>query len=127
MGAGLGDDPALADPLGEQRLTQHIVDLVRAGVVEVLALEQDPGTAGVLGELGHLGDRAGPAGVVALQPVELGEEGRVDPHRLVGLGQLVQCGDERLGNEPPAEDAEVAGGVGPARARRQETFPGRRH
>ena len=49
-GAGLGDDPGLADPLGEQRLAQHVVDLVRAGVVEVLALEQDPGPAGVLGE-----------------------------------------------------------------------------
>ena len=49
-GAGLGDDPGLADPLGEQRLAEHVVDLVRAGVVEVLALEQDPGAAGVLGE-----------------------------------------------------------------------------
>ena len=43
-GAGLGDDPRLADPLGEQRLAEHVVDLVRAGVVEVLALEQDPGS-----------------------------------------------------------------------------------
>ena len=49
-GAGLGDDPGLADPLGQQRLAEHVVDLVRAGVVEVLALEQDPGAAGVLGE-----------------------------------------------------------------------------
>ena len=49
-GAGLGDDPRLADPLGQQRLAQHVVDLVRAGVVEVLALEQDPRAAGVLGE-----------------------------------------------------------------------------
>ena len=114
----------LAHPLGEQRLAEHVVDLVRAGVVEVLALEQDPRAAGVLGEPRHLGDRAGPAGVVALQPVELGEERRVDPHGLVGLGQLVERGDQRLGHEPAAEDAEVAGGVGPARTRRQETSPG---
>src|SRR3712207_9214218 len=40
-GPGLGDDPLLADPLGQQRLAQHVVDLVRAGVVEVLALEPD--------------------------------------------------------------------------------------
>ena len=39
-GAGLGDEPRLAHPLGEQRLAEHVVDLVRAGVVEVLALEQ---------------------------------------------------------------------------------------
>ena len=41
-GAGLGDEAGLAHPLGEQRLAEHVVDLVRAGVVEVLALEQQP-------------------------------------------------------------------------------------
>ena len=41
-GPGLGDDTGLAHSLGEQCLTQHVVDLVRAGVVQVLALEQDP-------------------------------------------------------------------------------------
>ena len=40
-GAGLGDDPRLAHALGEQRLPERVVDLVRAGVVEVLALEVD--------------------------------------------------------------------------------------
>ncbi len=40
-GARLGDDPALAHPLGQQRLADRVVDLVRAGVVEVLALEID--------------------------------------------------------------------------------------
>ena len=40
-GAGLGDDPPLAHPRGQQRLAQGIVDLVGAGVVEVLALEID--------------------------------------------------------------------------------------
>ena len=39
-GAGLGDEPGLAHALGEQGLAEHVVDLVRAGVVEVLALEQ---------------------------------------------------------------------------------------
>ena len=42
-GAGLGDHPGLAHPLGQQRLAEHVADLVGAGVVEVLALEQDPG------------------------------------------------------------------------------------
>lgn len=42
-GAGLGDDPGLAHALGQQGLAEHVVDLVRAGVVEVLALEEDPG------------------------------------------------------------------------------------
>ena len=37
--ARLGDEFLLAHLLGEERLTQAVVDLVRAGVVEVLALE----------------------------------------------------------------------------------------
>jgi hypothetical protein len=116
-GAGLGDHPGLADPLGQQRLAQHVVDLVRAGVVEVLALEQHPGAAAVLGELRDVGQRARPAGVVALQPGELLEEGRVDPHRLVGGGQLVEGRDQRLGHEPAAVGAEVPGRVRPLRTR----------
>ena len=40
-GARLGDDPPLTHALGQQRLTERVVDLVRARVVEVLALEVD--------------------------------------------------------------------------------------
>ncbi len=40
-GAGLGDDPACTEPLREQDLAEGVVDLVRAGVREVLALEPD--------------------------------------------------------------------------------------
>ena len=40
-GAGLGDDARLAHAPGEQRLADGVVDLVRAGVVQVLALEAD--------------------------------------------------------------------------------------
>jgi hypothetical protein len=39
--AGLGDDPRLAHAPREHRLADGVVDLVRAGVVQVLALEQD--------------------------------------------------------------------------------------
>ncbi len=39
-GAGLGDDAAAAHPFRQQRLPQRVVDLVRARVREVLALEQ---------------------------------------------------------------------------------------
>ncbi|BFO20673.1 hypothetical protein SHKM778_70610 [Streptomyces sp. KM77-8] len=51
-GAGLGDDAGLAHALGEQGLAEHVVDLVGAGVVQVLALEEDPCSAGVPGETG---------------------------------------------------------------------------
>ena len=38
-GAGLGDDPRLAEPARQQRLAEGVVDLVGAGVGEVLALQ----------------------------------------------------------------------------------------
>ena len=39
--AGLGDDARLAHPLGEQPLAERVVDLVRAGMREVFALQPD--------------------------------------------------------------------------------------
>ena len=42
-GAGLGDDPLLAHPARQHHLAEHVVDLVRAGVVELVALEVDLG------------------------------------------------------------------------------------
>ena len=41
-GAGLGDHPGLAQAAGQERLAEGVVDLVGAGVGEVLALEVDP-------------------------------------------------------------------------------------
>ena len=63
-GAGLGDEAGLAHPLGQQGLAEHVVDLVRAGVVEVLALEQQP-HAEVGAEVVALGEDRRAAGVVA--------------------------------------------------------------
>ena len=48
--AGLGHDPPLAEPLGEQRLTDGVVDLVRARVREILSLEPDAGAADLGGQ-----------------------------------------------------------------------------
>ncbi len=105
-GAGLGDDPGLAHPLGEQRLGEDVVDLVRAGVVEVLALEDDARPTGVGGEARHLGDDARPAGVRAVQPVELVEELGVDHGLLAGLVELLERRDQRLGDVAAAERPE---------------------
>ena len=109
-GAGLGDHARLAEALGEQRLAEHVVDLVRAGVVEVLALEEDPRTAGVLGEPRDLGDRRRATGVRVQQPRELGLERGVGLRGLVLRRQLVDRGDERLGHVAPAELAEEGPG-----------------
>jgi hypothetical protein len=47
---GLGDDAPLAETLREERLPDAIVDLVRAGVIQVLALEPDLRAARFLGQ-----------------------------------------------------------------------------
>ena len=75
--AGLGDQSPLAQTLREKSLTEHIVDLVRAGVVEVLALEDDARATAVRGEPGHLGDDARTARVRGVQARELGLVNRV--------------------------------------------------
>ena len=49
-GAGLGDDALLAHALGQQDLADAVVDLVRAGVVELFALEVDLRAAAVFGQ-----------------------------------------------------------------------------
>ncbi len=49
-GAGLGDDPPLAHPHRKQRLAEGVVDLVRAGMGQVFALEKDPRAARRLGQ-----------------------------------------------------------------------------
>src|SRR5690606_14727738 len=109
-GARLGDDARLADAARQERLPEHVVDLVAAGVVEVLALEEDARPAGVLGEAGHLGDDRGAPRVAAVQLVELGAEGGIRLRVLVGRGELVDRGDERLGHEAPAVVAEEGPG-----------------
>ena len=97
-GAGLGDHPGLAHPLGQQRLAEHVADLVGAGVVEVLALEQDPGAADVLGEPVGVVEQARHAGVLAQDRVELGAERRVGHGLAPGGVELV----ERRRSAPPA-------------------------
>ena len=116
-GTGLGDHPGLAHPLGEQRLAEHVADLVGAGVVQVLALEQDPG-ADPVAEPGRLVEQARHPGVLPEHALELVGEGRVGHRLLPGGGELVEGRHQRLGHEPAAEVAEATGLVGPgARSR----------
>ena len=57
------DDTLLAHAHREQRLAEHIVDFVRAGVIEVFPLKEDPSPASNLAEAVALGYRARPSRV----------------------------------------------------------------
>ena len=83
-GAGLGDHAGLAHVPGQQCLAHGVVDLVRAGVVEVLALEHDARTADLARQALGVVQRAGPAHVVRQVAVELGHEPGVLAQTRVG-------------------------------------------
>ncbi len=109
---GLGDHPGLTHLACQQGLTQHVVDLVRTGVVEVFSFEKDVRTTGVFAEPGRLVQRRRPAGVVRLQAIELVEVSLVGAYLLVGRGDFLNDGHQRLGDESPAIDTEVTTRVG---------------
>ena len=124
-GAGLGDDPGLAEPPGQQRLAERVVDLVGAGVGEVLALEvepqrRDPGAcagppaargqsrrsgADGLGQPVGPVERRRPAGEALEQLAQLRPEDRVLAERVVGRLELLERGHQRLGHVAAAEVA----------------------
>ena len=106
-GARLGDDALLAHAPGEQDLAEHIVDLVRAGVIELVALEIDFRAAELLGQaLGEI-ERARAAHVMLEEMIELGLERRVGLGGPVGLLQRQDQRHQRLGDEASAINAET--------------------
>ena len=114
-GAGLGDDAGLAHAPGQQDLAEAVVDLVAAGVVELVALEVDLGAAEMLGQpLGEI-ERARPAGVVGAEVVELRLERGIGLGVLVGLLELEDQRHQRFGDEAPAERPKKPCSSGPAR------------
>ena len=107
-GAGLGDHPLLLHQAGEQALADGVVDLVGAGVEQVLALEEDAGAAQLLRDALGVVERRRPAGEVVEQRGELAAEAPGALGLVVGAGQLGERRHERLGNVAAAVAAEVA-------------------
>ncbi len=101
-GARLGDDALLAHPPREQRLAEHVVDLVRARVREVLALEQHAHAEAVR-QPPALGDGRRPARVVGEQIGVFGSEPVVRPRGAEIALQVLEGGYQRLRHEPAAE------------------------
>ncbi len=92
----LGDDAPLAEARRKQDLPQRVVDLVRAGVVQVLALEHDA-AAPRCETLGLVQRRRAPD-VVLAERVELVAKGRVGSCVRPSPVELVERRDQRLGD-----------------------------
>ena len=109
-GTSLRDDARLAHAPGQQRLSERVVDLVRAGMRKVLPLEEhaDAVAARAGGEPRRLVHRRRAADVVLQQSIELGAERRVGTGREVAGGQLLDRCDEGFGHEAAAIGAEVS-------------------
>ena len=98
-GAGLGDHACFAHLFGEQALSQTVVELVGAGVVEILALEIDLGAAQVLCHFFGVIQAAGSAGVFAQQRIQLGDKRGVVLVALIRLFKLAYGIHQRFGHK----------------------------
>jgi hypothetical protein len=105
----LGDQPLLAHSLGEQRLAEDVVDLVRTGVVEILALQHQP-NAELLAEVLALGEDRRATRVRAQHMVELGTEHGIGPCFGERDLELLARGHQGFGYEPTTELAKATGG-----------------
>ena len=111
-GAGLGDDPGLAHAHGQEDLAHAVVDLVRARVVELLALEVDLRAPEFLGQaLGEV-HGARPADIVLEIAIQLGVEGRIGHGKPESGLQLMHQGHEGFGHVATTIIAEPARGIG---------------
>ena len=106
--AGLRDHPMLPHPLREERLAHRAVDLVRAGVRQILAFQEDAPQPDRRREPRGVGERRGPADEVAQQPGELALEHRIGPRLEIGRLELDGRGHERLGQVLAAEFTEAS-------------------
>ena len=108
-GAGFGNDALLAHAPGQQALAERVVDLVRAGMEQVFALEINLGAAQFFRQsLGKV-ERRGPAGKVLEQASQFGLKRSVGLGKLVFVFQFEQRGHQRLRHIPSAIDAESPG------------------
>ena len=97
----------LAHAPRQQRLPDGVVDLVRAGVVQIFALQVKPRAAAVRRQPLRKIQRRRPPHVIAQDRVELRLKGWVRPRRLKGRFQLNQGRHERLTHISPTELTKV--------------------
>ena len=86
--ASLSDHAALAHPFSQQSLAQRIIDLVRARMRQVFALEVDLRAAQVFGQVAGKGQRRWPAHIGVQQIIQFGLEPFIGTGFMIGSFQL---------------------------------------
>lgn len=102
--AGLRDEPLLPHTLRQQGLADAVVDLVRAGVIQVLPLQVDP-DAQIGGHPLRLIEQRRPPRIVPVQLLQLCQKGRIVFAGLVGLPHPVDLIHQCFRHILPAKDA----------------------
>src|SRR5262245_55031167 len=97
-GAGLGYDASLVHAAREQDLTERVVDLVRARVIQVLALQVHFHATNALTQALRAIQRRGPPNVIAPELLELAPECPINTRGGVGRTQFVERGYECFGD-----------------------------
>ena len=113
-GAGLRDDALFAHSPRHHDLAKHVVHLVRASVVQLLAFEIDLGAAQVLGEAFGVIQRRWPADIVFEIAIHFSMKCRVGLCVGVSLLKIEDQRHQRFRDKTAAENAEMAALVGTA-------------
>ena len=125
--AGLGDDPLLTHAHGQERLAHRVVELVRPGVAQVLALEVDVRAAKVLAEPRRGVEGRRPADERTAMPGQLELELRIGLRLVPHVLQLAQRAHQGLGHVLAAKRPEApVDRVRQRRARHQRPISARR-
>ena len=106
--ARFGDDASLAHAPREQHLAQSVIDLVRAGVQQVFALEIDARAAGILSQALGKEQRRGPTGKISQQRIEFRVKRFIVARDQESFGQLFERRHQSLRHKATAVTAPVA-------------------
>jgi hypothetical protein len=98
-GTGFGNDARLAHAFRQKRLADGIVDLVRAGVIQILSLQIDSGPAATLRQTLRKIQRAGPANVMSKQALQFVGESRVSLGASIFGRELLESVHQRFGDK----------------------------
>jgi hypothetical protein len=107
--SGFRDDARLPHFQREQTLTNRVVDLMRAGMQQVFALEIDARTAKLLREARSELQRRRASREILEQILKLGLKGGIGLSKFVGAFELEERHHERFGDVAASVGAEASG------------------